>query len=47
MTPGSLAAGGFPAGSHIIPSVMASLVLIGMQCKSTCINNSIVTVRLQ
>ena len=32
MTPGNLAAGGFPAGSLITPSVMAPLVLIGMQC---------------
>ena len=32
MTPGSLAAGGFPAGSLITPSVMSPLVLTGMQC---------------
>ena len=32
MTPGSLAAGGFFAGSLITPSVMAPLVLTGMQC---------------
>ena len=31
MTPGSLAAGGFPAGSLITPSVMSPLVLTGMQ----------------
>ena len=32
MTPGSSAAGGFPAGSLITPSVMSPLVLTGMQC---------------
>ena len=32
MTLGSLAAGGFPAGSLITPSVMSPLVLTGMQC---------------
>ena len=34
MTPGSLAAGGFPAGSLITPSgiCMAPLMLTGMQC---------------
>ena len=32
MAPGCLAAGGFPAGSLITLSVMAPLVLTGMQC---------------
>ena len=32
MTPGSLVAGGFPAGSLITPSGMSPLVLTGMQC---------------
>ena len=32
MAPGCLPAGGFPAGSLITLSVMAPLVLTGMQC---------------
>ena len=50
MTPGSLAAGGFFAGSLITPSVLAPLVLTGMQCgllSSLAFNSSKVTVHLQ